>query len=220
MMLLAIAREALICFACVLPFLLLFELPPTLRRGKKGAGLSGRHVVINLVFVLLLSAILDVTGIPSVRFLAGSGVLTARGLRIPAEEINLIPFHFFSADIPSELENIVLFFPFGFLLPLLWERYRPLWKTALCGFSFSLLIEISQLFNHRVTDVDDLLMNTLGACAGWLVWRILKNRLSCVRGKATVPEGNEGPPFLLRHEAVFDMAAAFLGMFLLYSPYL
>lgn len=220
MLLLVILREALICFACVLPFLLPFEVPLALRCRKKGVELPGRHIVFNLVFVLLLSAMLDVTGIPSAGTLAVYGAVTGQGLRVPAEEINLIPFRFLAADMLSELGNIVLFFPFGFLLPLLWERYGPWWRTALCGLSFSLVIELSQLLSRRITDVDDLLMNTLGALAGWLLWRALKNRLSRLRGRTAVPEEREERPFLLRQEAVFDMAAAFLGMFLLHSPFL
>jgi glycopeptide antibiotics resistance protein len=68
----------------------------------------------------------------------------------------------------------LLFIPFGFFLPLLWEQYRPLWKTVSCGFLLSLAIELSQLFNHRISDIDDLLTNTLGAFAGWLLWLLLQ----------------------------------------------
>ena len=27
------------------------------------------------------------------------------------------------------------------------------------------------MFNARATDIDDLLANTIGACAGYLIWR-------------------------------------------------
>ena len=82
----------------------------------------------------------------------------------------MIPFQDFSAF--GCIANVIMVMPLGFLLPLLWENYRKLWKTALAGFSLSLCIEILQLFTFRATDVDDLLMNTLGGIGGWICYRI------------------------------------------------
>ena len=36
----------------------------------------------------------------------------------------------------------------------------------------SLAIEICQLFNLRATDIDDLMMNTLGALVGYCCWKV------------------------------------------------
>ena len=36
---------------------------------------------------------------------------------------------------------------------------------------FSIIIEVSQLFNYRVTDIDDLITNTFGTIIGYLVWK-------------------------------------------------
>ena len=38
----------------------------------------------------------------------------------------------------------------------------------------SILIEISQLLNNRRTDIDDLIMNTLGAIIGFLIYKSFK----------------------------------------------
>lgn len=39
---------------------------------------------------------------------------------------------------------------------------------------FSLFIECSQLFTlYRVSDVNDLVMNTLGTIGGWVIWKII-----------------------------------------------
>ena len=35
-----------------------------------------------------------------------------------------------------------------------------------------MLIEITQLFNFRALDIDDLTANILGALAGYLIWKI------------------------------------------------
>ena len=65
--------------------------------------------------------------------------------------------------------NILLFVPFGYLLPLLWKRADRWRKVLLCGFALSLGIELIQLVTHLgMFDLDDLMNNTLGALLGWL----------------------------------------------------
>ena len=64
--------------------------------------------------------------------------------------------------------NVLLFVPFGYLLPLLWKRADRWWKVVLCGFVLSLLIELTQLVTHLgMFDLDDLMNNSLGAFLGW-----------------------------------------------------
>ena len=87
--------------------------------------------------------------------------------------INPIPFSA-GIDMVGYILNIILFIPFGFLIPLIWKKMRSLHLTALAGFSFSILIEISQLLNNRRTDIDDLIMNTLGAIIGFLIYKSFK----------------------------------------------
>ena len=64
------------------------------------------------------------------------------------------------------LLNLLLFVPLGVLLPLLWNNHGAL-QNVVCGFLLSMLIECSQLFNHRASDINDLLMNTIGICLGY-----------------------------------------------------
>ena len=71
--------------------------------------------------------------------------------------------------------NIIMFVPMGFLLPLLWRRYQKMVKTVFAGMLISLLIEFSQLFTARGTDVDDILLNTCGALLGYLLFKIVKH---------------------------------------------
>ena len=70
--------------------------------------------------------------------------------------------------------NIIMFLPMGFLLPNIWKECRRLYITVLIGFGMSLLIELCQLFCYRVTDIDDLIMNTTGTILGFFVWKIIK----------------------------------------------
>ena len=64
--------------------------------------------------------------------------------------------------------NIVMFMPIGFFPKLLWRRWS-WWKSALAGFAASVTIELAQLFTERSTDIDDVILNTLGALLGWLL---------------------------------------------------
>jgi Glycopeptide antibiotics resistance protein len=71
--------------------------------------------------------------------------------------------------------NIVMFAPFGFFPSLLWRKFH-LGKAAWLTFNISFCIEIVQLFiKGRATDIDDLILNTLGGIVGWCVyWLFIK----------------------------------------------
>lgn len=65
------------------------------------------------------------------------------------------------------IENILLFIPFGFLIPTLWKCRRRIAVCLFTGFSFSFIIEIIQLLTERGHfQIDDILMNTIGAGIG------------------------------------------------------
>lgn len=70
--------------------------------------------------------------------------------------------------------NILLFVPFGYLLPVLWNKADRWWKTVLLGFALSLTVELLQLITRLgMFDVDDLINNTIGAGVGYLLYRIM-----------------------------------------------
>lgn len=69
-----------------------------------------------------------------------------------------------------------MFLPIGFFAALLSDKPR-WWKGTLWTFGVSLFIEVFQLFVSRGTDVDDLILNTLGGLLGHWVFLLL--RWSC-----------------------------------------
>ncbi len=78
--------------------------------------------------------------------------------------------------------NILVFMPFGFLLPIMSRRLRGFFRIVLSGLALSLVVEFIQLVTHTgCFDVDDLLLNTIGAALGFmifaLVWSRRKKRL-------------------------------------------
>lgn len=123
----------------------------------------GREMLL-IVFGFYLSAVFVVVGIPSIT-----------NIRIDLT-FNLIPIIDIVNDPPAyivnTLLNILLFIPFGFLVPAIWKERRSLKKVALMGFGLSLIIETLQIFTFRLTDIDDLIFNTLGAVLGYYIWII------------------------------------------------
>lgn len=102
--------------------------------------------------------------------------------------VNLIPLHrslellryyrhhgLWSAILINFPGNILMFLPIGFFAALLSDKPR-WWKGTLEAFGLSLFIEFFQLFVSRGTDVDDLILNTLGGLLGHWVFLLLQRK--------------------------------------------
>lgn len=127
-----------------------------------------RYILGESIFGFYILSVFAAVGFPSLRyFVVDFGA-------------NFIPFEWlldFSAGyMVNMILNIALFLPLGVLLPMLGERWKTLKSVVLTGFLFSLFIEFMQIFSFRTTDVDDLIMNTLGAAAGYGIWKLLSKR--------------------------------------------
>lgn len=73
------------------------------------------------------------------------------------------------------LGNVMMFVPLGFFLPLNWQRFRPFWKLLLWVIGIIAMVELVQLVTMLGSlDVDDLILNVVGASIGFLIWRITK----------------------------------------------
>lgn len=77
------------------------------------------------------------------------------------------------------LGNIALFVPMGFLLPFFLKGNFK--KTLALGVLASLCIELGQLlvssiiaYTYKITDVDDLILNTLGLLFGYACYRVFR----------------------------------------------
>lgn len=69
--------------------------------------------------------------------------------------------------------NVVGFLPFGFILPIICRSLRNFWSIVFSGFLFSLLVETIQLITKvGCFDVDDLILNTLGAVLGFAAFAV------------------------------------------------
>ena len=111
--------------------------------------------------------------------------------------INLVPFVYLTDYdnkthmIMNIFGNILMFVPTGIILPVLYKRLDNFFKVAGTGFLMSLAIEILQLpFADRTSDVDDLIMNTLGVAIGYVLYVIVRYVRSLGKQKASLPGGS------------------------------
>ncbi|WP_414838740.1 VanZ family protein [Carnobacterium sp. TMP28] len=71
--------------------------------------------------------------------------------------------------------NILWFVPMGFVVAYLLNKKPYFLKTLLTGFCFSFFIEMMQFFlGTGITDIDDLLFNTIGTIVGLICFMIVE----------------------------------------------
>lgn len=79
----------------------------------------------------------------------------------------------FESFVVNILGNVLAFAPFGFLLPLLNNKYRNFFLVTFLCLLFSVSVECVQLvLKVGIFDVDDILMNTVGGILGYLFFKI------------------------------------------------
>lgn len=73
--------------------------------------------------------------------------------------------------------NTLLFLPVGWAMPVLMPRLRRYGRFLLCFAGAILCVELAQLLLRvGVCEADDLILNCLGASAGYLVWRLFRRK--------------------------------------------
>ena len=176
------AFPILVLSSVVLPCWLLFRL---YRRRTRGHALSWSREILLLTFVAYLAGLAAVTLTPnsssSFRAEAAEGELRP----------NLAALTCSTESLPSGSRerafcvrnargNVLLFFPLGVLVPLVWSRLR-FWRGVLVAIAVSFAIELAQHLSsawgsYRSADVNDLILNVLGACLGLALVSLLRLR--------------------------------------------
>ena len=76
--------------------------------------------------------------------------------------------------VSQAVGNVLLMLPIGLLGPLALPSLDRWWRVALLAATLSSCIELAQLLvPDRSADVDDVLLNTLGALLGYALLRLL-----------------------------------------------
>ena len=131
-------------------------------RKKSGRKQSIFHIIAVFVFCYYLFGILTVTGI---------GYTSTISFR---PRISLIPFLGMISGPIDTILNVVLFVPFGFFSPIVFNKLqKKKIYGILIGIIFSIVIESVQTFTGRFVQLDDMLMNTLGTFIGYELWFLL-----------------------------------------------
>lgn len=114
--------------------------------------------IFTLTFLILFKLSLDIPSLVTTR------------------SINLIPFYYdkeTTFHLKEIIENILIFIPLGLLLKM--KDLSPK-KIFLLGFLLSFTYEFLQyIFSIGVSDITDIITNTIGAILGSLVYSILSH---------------------------------------------
>jgi glycopeptide antibiotics resistance protein len=149
--------------------------------------ISRKRRLLIAIFLVYLGIVAALTVIPT---------HALRVRRIRSDHVNIIPlsysFRCFLQDpnqhprivlfcLRNTIGNLLLFIPLGILLPLVSDRFRSLARMLPAALCLSVTIETIQFLSQfvgspRSVDIDDVLLNTLGACLGFLIYRFSRNQ--------------------------------------------
>ncbi len=162
----------------------------------KKQGFKKKTLVI--LFAIYLSAVFSAVGVPAVNSLR----VDLSFQLIPFIDIINSPVQY----VKNTILNIILFVPLGFFLPAIWKEYASLKKTGFIGLGLSVIIEILQIFTFRLTDIDDLITNTIGTVLGYCLFK----RFS---GKLRLRSSAEREDIFAKYEPFIITVIVFLIMF-------
>lgn len=151
--------------ASVVLFPIIFILQRTLFKGR-----SFKQKVMTMLFAIYLSVVFSAVGIPNVSTLTFDLSLNI----IPVIDIVSSPADY----MENTVLNIILFIPIGFMLPIIWERFRFVKNTVLLGLGMSISVELLQIFTYRLTDIDDLVTNTIGTLIGYRMAEFINKKMA------------------------------------------
>lgn len=176
------ALPVLVLSLIVVPCWAIFRL---YRLQTTGHALSFHREILLLTFVVYLSGLAAVTLVPNHN--SSSRAEATAGIDLHPDLASLTCA---SATLPSGSSerafcvrnargNVMLFFPLGILIPLVRRRLR-FWSGMRIAFALSFSIELVQYlsrpWSHRSADVNDLLLNVLGAGLGLALVCLLRLR--------------------------------------------
>lgn len=212
---------SLYSLACVFLPCLFYQLLVVCRGRKTGKQCRAVYFIWMYIFLAYVWMVFDVTGIGLLADVLRTDIPLISG------GVNLVPF---SDTGIGYILNIIMCMPLGFLLPFIWKEYRNVSKTVLTGTMFSMLIEVTQLFNFRTFDIDDLTANICGTFLGFVIWKVftmlfgehLKTDTVEIDGLELVVSTCEirlPKRYVKGHAAVYLMLAM-AGEFFFFNPYL
>lgn len=174
-----LAVPAAMAFLCFLPCRRLRLKDMGLRSG------IAREVGM-LLFVMTVFSILSVTLRPPMGWGSPLSGDRAKPNLVPFYMLRIYKTYFGWGDflyiIINFLGNMLVFLPLGFF-PALLFRKASWWRSALVGCAISVFVECGQYFLMRQSDIDDVILNTMGALMGYWVYLLLRRLLPGFMGR-------------------------------------
>ncbi len=175
----------LVASAITVPCWLVFRLFRfrTYRLRTRAYRLSFPREVLLLTFVVYLSGLVVATLSPNHN--SRSAAAAAVGIELHP---NLASLTCSSVTLPrgstaqafcvhNARGNVMLFFPLGILIPLVWTHVR-FWRGMLIATALSSSIELVQYLSrawiNRSADINDVVLNVFGACLGLALVSLLR----------------------------------------------
>lgn len=109
--------------------------------------------------------------------------------RMSLSSINFVPIietikMFTQGDLNNAIYqvggNFIMFIPLGMFLVILYKECNNILRVGVVSFMCTFLIEFNQWIGGRGADVDDLIINTLGGVAGYLIYKLLEKAVKKV----------------------------------------
>lgn len=89
--------------------------------------------------------------------------------------VNLMDYEVRREALLNVIGNSFMFLPMGIVFPIVYRKLNTHWKVIAAGVGTSLSIEILQLlFFDRVTDIDDLILNSAGYLLGYGIYLLIQ----------------------------------------------
>lgn len=166
------------------------------RHFNGGGRLSLWRTLGLLAFTMYMYSMLDLTifsrlealssGEPVVRTLSPipfDGIVTMATTQYEGVSYNVF--------IRNVLGNVIMFMPLGFFLPLLWPDMRAFGRVvAICALA-SFAIEFTQYWIGGISDIDDMMLNTAGACIGYGSYALACMAMPVLRHRFAAPQALE-----------------------------
>ena len=172
----------LVVSAITVPCWLVFRLYRLRTRGHR---LSLAREILLLIFVVYLSGLAVATLIPNHNSRLAAAAAMGVDLRPSLASLTCS-----SASLPmgstaqafcvhNARGNVMLFFPLGILIPVVWRRLR-FWRLIQIAVALSISIEMVQFllraWSNRSVDINDVILNVVGASVGLVLVSLLRLR--------------------------------------------
>lgn len=149
-------------------------------------GIYSLIVLSNLLFLRILSRIINYKFDFNQYFYISPESNGFFDLATWQQNSNLIPFgntfeYLMGADkfnvdiiINNTLGNVLIFIPLGIFLPILFKKYQSFTQLFVGSMIITFIIEVLQFFLQiGQFDIDDIILNTIGAAVGFLIIKLL-----------------------------------------------